>query len=220
MAEQATAEQVNKFVALTDEFLANYIKLTSPAFRAKIYATGDAAAIANYETQVNRSTALKNSIEAVTGSWNWFKSQWSSVTDTTSMVIGDAIDWFRGIFGGGPNADLRAYSVSPISGGQLGRYDVSPISGGQLGALAAIPVLYAAWIAGTLAALVILIRAQNKIFVWIDAWAIKKNNPNISTAEALDKAAIINARGGIFEGAALPLIAAAAIVAYLIFGKK
>ena len=157
------------------------------------------------------------------GVWAAFKRGYAAVTDVTSTIIGDAIDWFRGLFGAGPNADLTGYSVSPISDGQLGRYDVSPISGGQLGAFGAlgvVPVVTAIWITGILAVMVLSIRGMDKIFIWTDAWLIKRNDPTISTGDALDRAAQIAARGGLFEGAALPLLAAAAIAAFLIFGKK
>lgn len=220
MAEQASPEQVSLFVKKTDEFFAKYAKLTSPEFRAKVYATQDQSIISAYESELNRAAGIKTAINATVGVWQTFKSGYAAVTDTTSTIIGDAIDEIRSWFGYKPAGGFSAYDVSPISGGQLGLYSVSPISGGQLGALAAIPFITAVWITGILALLVVSVRAQDKIFMWVDAWFIKRNDPNISTGEALDKAAQIQARGGLFEGAALPLLAAAAIAAFLIFGKK
>lgn len=226
MAEQASPEQVSLFIRKTDEWYAKYLKLVSPEFRAQVYATRDSQIISAYESEVNRATALKRTINATVGVWATFKRGYTAVTDVTSTIIGDAIDWFRGIFGGGPAADLGVYTirdVSPISGGRLGAYtirDVSPISGGQLGALGAIPLITAVWITGILAVLVLSVRGMDKIFIWVDAWAIKRNDPTISTGDALDKAAQIAARGGLFAGTALPLLAAAALAAFLIFGKK
>lgn len=223
MAEQASPEQVNLFIRKTDEWYAKYLKLISPKFRAQVYATRDSQITSAYEFEVKRATGIKTAINATVGAWAAFKRGYAAVTDVTSTVIGDAIDWIRGLFGAGPNADLTGYSVSPISGGQLGRYSVSPISGGQLGAFAAlgaVPVITAIWITGILAVMVLSIRGMDKIFIWTDAWLIQRNDPTISTGDALDRAAQIAARGGLFEGAALPLLAAAAIAAFLIFGKK
>ncbi len=226
MAEsrEATPQEINIFVADVDEFLAKYAKLVSPEFRAKVYATGNSQNIAEYENKISQGSMLKNTIETTTGVWLAFKREWSKVTDVTSTIIGDAIDWFRGLFGAGPNADLTGYDVSPISGGQLGRYDVSPISGGQLGAfgaLGALPLLTYAVIAGLAAALITYTKGLDKFFIWIDAWAIKRDDPTISTGDALDRAAQIAARDNLFAGAATPLLlAAAALAAFLIFGKK
>ncbi len=221
MAEQASPEQVSLFVKKTDEFFAKYAKLTSQDFRAKVYATQDQAIISAYESELNRAAGIKTAINATVGAWATFKRSYAAVTGVTSTWIGDAVDEIRSWFGYSPAGGFSAYDVSPISGGQLGRYDVSPISGGQLGALGAVPiVLVAIWVTGILAVLVVSIKAQDKIFMWVDAWFIKRDNPNMSTGEAIDKAAQIAARGGLFEGAALPLIAAAAIVAFLMFGKK
>jgi hypothetical protein len=228
MAEQASPEQVSLFIRKTDEWYAKYLKLISPEFRAKVYATRDSQIISAYESEVNRATGIKTAINATVGTWAAFKRGYAAVTDVTSTVIGDVVDWFRGIFGGGPAADLGVYNirdVSPISGGRLGAYnirDVSPISGGQLGAFAAlgaIPIITAIWITGILALLVLSLKGMDKIFIWVDAWAIKRDDPTISTGEAIDKAAQIAARGGLFAGA-LPLLAAAAIAAFLIFGQK
>ena len=228
MAEQASPEQVGYFIRKTDEWYAKYLKLISPEFRAQVYATQDAQIISAYEYEVTRASGLKTTINATVGVWATFKRGYAAVTDVTSTVIGDAIDWFRDLFGGGTVGALSAYTirdVSPISGGQLGAYnirDVSPISGGQLGALGAlgaVQVVTAVWITGVLAVLVLSLKGMDKIFIWVDAWAIKRNDPTISTADAIDKAAQISARGGLFAGA-LPLLAAAAIAAFLIFGKK
>ncbi len=220
MAEQASPEQVNLFVKTTDEFFAKYAKLTSPDFRKKVYATGDKAIIAAYESEVSRATGIKSAIDSTVGYWQAFKQGYAAVTGVTSTWIGDAVDEIRSWFGYEPAGGFSAYDISPITGGQLGLYSVSPISGGQLGALGAVQIVTAVWVTGILAVMVISIRAQDKIFMWVDAFFIKRNDPNISTGEALDKAAQIQARGGLFEGAALPLLAAAAIAAFLIFGKK
>ena len=48
MAESATPQEMNEFVKAVDEFLANYAKLTSPAFRAEVYATNDPALVSDY----------------------------------------------------------------------------------------------------------------------------------------------------------------------------
>lgn len=226
MAEQASPEQVSLFIRKTDEWYAKYLKLISPEFRAQVYATRDSQIISAYESEVNRASGIKTAINATVGTWAAFKRGYIAVTDVTSTVIGDVVDWWRSLWGYEPAGELSAYTirdVSPISGGRLGAYgirDVSPISGGQLGALGAIQIVTAVWVTGILAVLVLSVRGMDKIFIWVDAWAIKRSDPTISTGDALDKAAQIAARGGLFAGAALPLIAAAAIAAFLIFGKK
>jgi hypothetical protein len=213
---------MNIFVAEVDKFMANYSKLILPSTRAEVYASGNPELIANYETAVTRGRILKSTIEGTVGAWNAAKRAWGSVTDVTSTVIGDAIDWVRGIFGDGPNADLRAYQASPISGGQLGRYDVSPISGGQLGALGALQLPAAAWVAGIISSAYLLNSLIEKIWISIEATRIQKANPNIPRDEAINAAAGAVKRAGILGDfdLTLPLVAAAAIAAFLIFGKK
>lgn len=220
--ESASPEQMNIFVAEVDTFMANYAKLILPSTRAEVYASGNPTLIANYDSAVSKGRSLKMAIEGTVGAWSAAKRAWSSVTDVTSTVIGDAVDWLRGLWGAGPLPDLQAYDVSPISGGQLGRYDVSPISGGQLGALGAIQLPVAAWVAGIISAAYLLNASINKIWISIEATRIQKSNPNISRDDAINAAAGAVRRAGFLGDIdlTLPLIAAAALAAFLIFGKK
>lgn len=202
MAESATPQEMNRFVKSVDEFFANYAKLMNPQMRADVLASGNPTLIAEYNATVSRARALKITIETTTGAWQAAKAGWASVTGITSTVIGDAIDEIRSWFGYSP----------------AGAYDVSPISGGQLGFLGAIQLPAAAWIAGILGAVYLANQAMTKIFISVQATKIQKADPTISRSQALADAAGAVKSKGLFEGAALPLIAAAVLAAFLIFG--
>jgi hypothetical protein len=216
MATAATPQEMNRFVQSVDEFFAKYAKLISPSMRAEVYASGNSTLIREYEATVSRARALKVTIEATTGAWAAAKSAWRSVTDTTSTVIGDAIDEIRSWFGYQPGGGVGAYSVSPISGGALGQWR----GGGTLGALGAVQVPMAAWVAGILGAVYLASAAMDKIFISVQATRIQKDDPTVSRTDALDAASRAVKTAGLFGGATLPLIAAAALAAFLLLGKK
>ena len=211
MPESATPQEMNLFVKSVDDFFANYAKLISPQMRADVYASGNSQLIAEYNASVSRGAALKVTIERTTGAWQAAKAGWATVTGITSTVIGDAIDEIRSWFG---------YSPAGCYGCELGRYDVSPITGGQLGFLGAIQLPAAAWVAGILGAVYLANQAMTKIFVSVQATKIQTADPTVSRSRALADAAGAVKGISLFEGAALPLIAAAALAAFLIFGKK
>ena len=227
MAGEATPQEINRFVAEVDKFMVNYARLISPQMRSQVYATGNAELIGEYESAVTTGRRLKATIEGTTGAWNEAKRAYQAITDVTSTAIGDAIDWFRGLWGAGPAADLGRYGVEAMRGDIRGRHDVSPISGGTLGYLGNLgavqlagTALMAVWLAGIVSAAYLANQVMQKVFIWVDAWLIQRNDPTISTSDAIDLASKSAARGGFFEGAALPLIAAAVLAAFLIFGQR
>lgn len=116
MTEQiATPEEMNRFVRVVDQFMKNYTELVSPVMRQKVYSTNDSALISDYESAVNRGRVLKSTIENTVGAWNAAKAAWSSVTDTTSIWIGDAIDEIKSWFGGGPDMSGLGFIQLPAA---------------------------------------------------------------------------------------------------------
>lgn len=166
MATPATQTELNKFVKVVDEFKAKFARLTSPAMRNEIYATGNTVLIADYETAVVRGGALNTTINTMVGAWSAFKRAYASVTDQTSMVIGDAIDEIRSWFGYKPMGDLP----------------------GGLGSLGIIAIPAAVAVAGIVAAALVLIAGMNRIFISVEASRIQKENPNITRAVAIRQA--------------------------------
>ena len=165
MAAQATQTELNKFVKVVDEFKAKYARLILPATKTQVYASGNAAMIADYNTAVSRGAALNSTIANLVGAWNAFKRGYGAVTDVTSTVIGDAIDTVRGWFG----------------------YDAAPGIGG-MGALGLIQIPAAVAVAGVIGAAMVLIAAMNRIFISIEATRIQKENPSIPRSTALAQA--------------------------------
>lgn len=206
MAEQTTPQEMNRFVTAVDEFFANYARLTSAQTRAEVYASGSPTLIADYESAVRQGGMLKRTIEGTVGVWGAAKTAWASVTDVTSTIIGDAIDEIRSWFGYEPAG--------------VGSYDVSPISGGTLGALGVIQLPAAAWVAGIIGAVFLANQAMNIIFVSLEANRIQRADPTISRSQALDVARRAVKTAGFFGNATLPLIAAAALAAWLLFGRQ
>jgi len=207
MAEQASPQEMNRFVKAVDEFMAKYAKLILPATRTQVYASANPALISDYESAVKQGRILKATIGNTVGAWNAAKSAWASVTGVTSTVIGDAIDEIRSWFGYDPETGLSAY-------------DPSPISGGTLGLLGVVQLPAAAWIAGILGAVYLLNQTMNKIFVSIEATRIQKANPTISRSQALVAASQAVKTSRFFGIATLPLIAAAALAAWFLFGRQ
>lgn len=205
-----TTQEMNRFVKEVDSFMANTAKLNDPAMRAKVAATGNPALMNDYNSAVSQSRILKNTIEATVGAWNAAKAGWQKITDTTSMAIGDAIDEIRSWFGYKPAGGLSAYDVSPISGGTLG----------SLGALGAVQLPAAVWIAGIVSAAYLLNQTMNKIFVSVEASRIMSADPTVSRSQALTAAASAVRSAGFFGGATVPLLIAAGLAAFLLFGKK
>lgn len=222
----ANPQEMNRFVKSVDEFFANYEKLTTPAMRAQVYASGQPELIADYQAAVSRGATLSATIQGTVGAWTAAKAAWGTVTGATSTVIGDAIDEIRSWFGYEPAPGVSSLGQWRGSGtpdpGTLGFYDPSPISGGRLGALGAIALPAAAWVATILGAVYLMNQAMGKLFIWVDANSIQKADPTISREKALDVAARTAARGSLFgeAGKVLPLLAAAALGLFLLLGQK
>lgn len=208
MAENTTPEEMNQFVRSVDEFFANYAKLISPAMRAQVYATGNASVIADYESAKTQGAMLKNTIEATTGAWAAAKGAWGSVTDVTSTVIGDVVDEIRSWFGYQPAGEYLGACNCPAPGL------------GGLGYLGAVQLPAAAWIAGILGAVYLANSAMQKIFVFVAANQIQAADPSVSRSQALAAASRAVKTNGILGAITLPLIAAAALAAFLVFGRK
>lgn len=202
MAAQASQTELNRFVKVVDEFKAKFAKLILPATKAQVYASGNQKMISDYENAVWRGNALNNTINALVGAWSAFKSGYKRVTDTTSTVIGDAVDEIRSWFGYKP-------------AGGIGCYD--GMAGLGVAPLAAIPAAVA--VAGVISAALILNSLMDKIFVSLEANAIQRQNPNVSRGDALRQA-----EAGLPSllpgGISLPMIAAGALALYFILGKS
>lgn len=176
MAGEATQTELNKFVKVVDEFKAKFQLLISPATRAQVYATQNAALISDYESAVSRGSILNGSINALVGTWNAFKSGYKTVTDVTSTVIGDAIDEIRSWFG---------YDPAPgLTGEGIGNY----VAAQGLGTLGIIQIPAAVAVAGIVGAAMVLIAAMNRIFISIEANKIQRENPSVTRAVALRQA--------------------------------
>ena len=210
MAETATPQEMNRFVQSVDEFFSNYAKLISPAMRAQVYATGNTALIADYESAKSQGAILKTTIEATTGAWAVAKRAYSAVTDTTSTVIGDVVDEIRSWFGYKPAGGL----------GYLGACNCPAPGLGAVGALGVVQLPAAAWIAGILGAVYLANQVMNKIFIFVAANQIQAGDPSLSRSQALAAAADTIKGESILGAITLPLIAAAALAAFLIFGRK
>lgn len=231
MAAQASQAELNKFVRVVDEFKAKFAKLILPATRAQVYASGNQKMIADYESAVSRGNALNATINALVGAWSAFKSGYRKVTDTTSTVIGDAVDEIRSWFGYKPMGCCdQMGNVPPAANerilAQQKPFDIDrdlvgmPLSQfGGLGAvpLAAIPAAVA--VAGVISAALILNSLMDKIFVSLEANRIQKENPRISRGAALSQA-----EAGLPSllpgGLSLPMLAAGGVALWFIFGKK
>ena len=195
---QASQQQMNEFVKVIDEFMQKYTRLISTQTRTEVYASGNPGLISDYENAVSRGGMLKTNIEIVTGAWQAAKRAYSSVTDVTSMYIGDAIDWFKDLFGG-----------TPI-----------PVSGPQIGGLGVIQIPAAVWIVGTIAAGAALILSIDRIFITLEANRIQRDSPGMTRVQAITQAkgAIgLNIFGDVKQ---LAIIGGIVFVAWLIYGQK
>lgn len=187
---QATEQEMNRFVRVVDEFMANYAKLTDPKLRSDVYASRNSALIADYEQASQQAGALKTTIEATTGAWNAAKRAYANVTDETSMIIGDAVDEIRSWFGYKP-----------------------------MGGLGAIQLPAAAWIAGIVSAAYLLNKTMTQIFVQVETARMLRADPTLTREQALTRAT--NAMKSSFFGqATVPLLIAAGLAVYLLFGRK
>lgn len=200
MAE-ATKTELNKFVEVVDKFMRRYATLNSPATREQVYASNDQKLISDYETAVSRGGALKIAIEKTVGAWNAAKRAWKSITDTTSTVIGDAIDEIRSWFGRSATGDLGRYSYAGLSG------------------LGAIQVPAAAWVAGIIAAAVILTKAIDEILVRVEATRIQRES-GLPREQAIALAKDVYSRSLLGDVLDWKIIAAVALAAYFIWGSK
>lgn len=221
MAAQASQAELNKFVKVVDEFKAKFAKLISPATRAQVYASGNQKMISDYESAVTRGNALNATINALVGAWAAFKRGYKTVTDTTSTVIGDAIDEIRSWFGYDPSGGLGYVEQGEFKPLDIDRdlygASYSGLSGLGAAPLAAIPAAVA--VAGVISAALILNSLMDKIFVSLEANAIQRQNPNISRG-----AALAQAEAGLPSllpgGISLPMIAAGGLALWLLLGKK
>lgn len=189
---QASQPQMNEFVKVIDEFMQKYARLISPQTRAEVMASGDSQLISNYETAVSRGGMLQTNIEVVTGAWSAAKRAYASVTDVTSTVIGDVVDWFKDLFDGGNN----------VSG------------------LGVIQIPAAAWIVGTIAAGAALILSIDRIFITLEANRIQRDSPGVSREQAivLAKRGIgLNVFGDVQK---IAMIGAIAFVVWIVYGQK
>jgi hypothetical protein len=225
MAAQASQAELNKFVKVVDEFKAKLARLKLPETRRKVYASGNQKMITDYENAVSRGNALNGTIAALVGAWAAFKRGYKTVTDQTSMVIGDAIDEIRSWFGYKPMGcydENLGYSAQgefrplDIDADLYGR-SYSGLSGLGAAPLAAIPAAVA--VAGVISAALILNSLMDKIFVSLEANAIQKENPTISRGAALAQAerGLPSLLPG---GLSMPMIAAGAIALWFVLGKK
>lgn len=188
----ASSGQMNEFVRVVDEFMLKYAKLVSPGMRTEVYASGNPALISDYESAVSRGGALKTSIDTTVGAWGAAKRGWQSVTDTTSLYIGDAVDWLKNLFGNNTN----------------------------LSGLGIIQIPAAAFVVGAIGVSAALILSIDRIFIAVEANRIQHDNPGLSRdqAYALAKG---NVGLDIFAGVnRFAMIAGLGILAYLYFGKK
>lgn len=195
-APQVSQSELNKFVQVVDEFKTKYARLTSPAMRAQVYASGNSTLIADYNTAVSRGGALNATINTTVGAWTTFKRGYSAVTDVTSTAIGDAIDTVRKWFGYDAAPGLSCYS--------------------GLGAIQIVPAVAIAGIIGTA---LVLIAAMNRIFVSVEASRIQKDNPNISRVNALRQAE--SGLPSFIPGGITPvMIGVGALALWMILGNK
>jgi hypothetical protein len=224
MAQQATQAELNRFVQVVDEFKAKLARLKAPATRAKVYRSGDAKLISDYETAVVRGNALNNSIAALVGAWAAFKRGYARVTDTTSTVIGDAIDEIRSWFGYDPAPGIGEFSPQGAyrpydswAGGYGTPY--SALAG--LGAVQIGAPIAAVAVAGVISAAMLLNSLMNKIFIRIEATAIQESDPTISRGAALAQAEAGITGPGLFGGGVTPvMLGVGALALWLIFSQK
>lgn len=203
MAAQASQAELNKFVKVVDEFKANYARLILPATRAEVYAMNNPAMISDYESAVSRGAILNSTIANLVGAWNAFKSGYAKVTDTTSTVIGDAIDEIRSWFGYDPAPGIGCYMQGL----------------GGLGMLGAIQIPAAVAIAGIVSAALLLNSMMNKIFVNLQANKIQAASPGTNRGDALAQAQ--RGLSTFFPTSlSLPMLAAGAIALYLVLGNR
>lgn len=203
MAE-ATQIELNKFVEVVDKFMRRFAVLNSPATREQVYASNDQKLISDYETTVSRGKALKVTIEKTVGAWNAAKRAWSSITGATSTVIGDAIDEIRSWFGykpaGSQVTDLGAYYAA-------------------LGSLGAIQVPAAAWVAGIIAAAVLVTKAIDEILVRVEAARIQKES-GVPREQAIAIAKDVYSRSLLGDVLDWKIVAAVALAAYFLWDSK
>jgi hypothetical protein len=169
---------------------------------------------------------LNNSINALVGAWNTFKSGYATITSATSTVIGDAVDEIRSWFGYDPApgiGDLPHDAVQPPGLGCVGcAPGVGCVGCPQapgLGALGIIQIPAAVAVAGVIAAALVLIAAMNRIFISLEANKIQRENPSISRAVAIQQAEA--GLPSFLPGGITPImIAAGALALWFVLSKK
>ena len=195
----ASTEQLRELVKIVDDFLT--VRSDVLSRQAEVYASGDPELIADFESFMGRSNALKASIEKTVGAWNAAKMAWGNITDKTSAAIGDAIDWFRETF--------TDYEAAP----GIGSYHNA-----SLAAFGAIQVPAAAWVAGISASAFLLWRMGKGLMTRIDAIKISRER-NIPYDQALIQADKV---GGmkLFTVEMAPLYIGALAAAYFLWFRN
>jgi len=141
--------------------------------RNKVMASGDAQLIADYNSAIARATSMNSTIQNAVGVWSVARKKYASLTDTTSMAIGDAVDTIRSWFGYDPSQGLNG-----------------------LGAIQLIPIAVAGGIA---AAVIIVTKGIDEVLIRIEATKIQRED-GVSRSEAIKRAT--NAYDdGFFKGA-------------------
>lgn len=148
----------------------------------------DPALTAAYNRTVSQADALKSTIEFTTGTWQQAKQMYADVIDTTSMDIGDAIDEIRSWFG----------------------YDPS-------GGLGIIQLPAAVWVAGIIAAALIVNKSMNEILIRVEATRLQRET-GMSRDRAI-KVAKDAYSTNLFDNSMIPLVLIGGI-ALLYFSSK
>lgn len=192
MSQKPSDAQLNEFVKVVDEFMRKYDRLISSDTRDAVYSSGDKKLIADYESTVKRGGILKSTIEKTVGAWNTAKNALRSVQNTSSMYIGDAIDWLRKKFGDDP------YN------GQLGAFQIPA----------------AVWVAGIVASAYALLKVMDKLQIQIEAAKLQRENPGLPRDQALSRARDAIEGPGLFSNPMAIPIGLAALVALVILSRS
>lgn len=149
---EPTTGEKNRFVRTVDEFMENYTFLLSRETQNKVYGMGDPALNAEYENMINNAGRLRGVILTTVGAWEQARAALTSVTDVTSMYIGDAIDEIRSWFGYDPTRGLNGLGVFQLPA--------------------------AAWMIGIISAAVLLNSAMSKLFIKIETASLVRSGVN------------------------------------------
>lgn len=173
---QASNTEINQFVKVVDDFMSRYSRLVSSDTRAAVYASNDAKLVADYNSAVNKGAVLKSTVEATVGAWATAKNAIQTVQDTTSIYIGDAIDWLRSQFGYKPAGGLGAFQIPA-----------------------------AAWVAGIVASCYAMLKIMDAIQIQIEASKLQRQNPDLPRDTAIDRARQAVVGSGFMDSLKWPL---------------